>query len=381
MLGALMKTSLAMVVLVAGLACPAGWSRGQDAASPPVSAPSSGPGEASAPASSGSPTYRLGEAGAWQATSVPAPGSDEEVMLRARQFLAENRPRQARSLLDDWLEKAEDRQSPFLAEGYLLRGDAKLAMGREYDALKDYDIEVVSRFPGTPEFVQALEREYEIGKAYLNGLRRKFLGLRIDNAETLGQEIMVRINERLPGSRLAETALITLADYYYQKRELKMASQTYDVFVQLFPQSAERQRAMQRRVYANVARFKGPRYDALGLIEARVLIRDFAQRYPAEAERAGMSDALVARIDESLAAQMLETANWYMTRKDEVSARFTLRRLLVKHPQTVAAQRAIEIMNARGWELVAPRPAPKGQTAPMPAAGPEPVPAPAGGAS
>jgi hypothetical protein len=78
---------------------------------------------------------------------------------------------------------------------------------------------------------------------------------------------------------------------------------------------------------------------------------------------------------------MLETANWYMTRKDEVSARFTLRRLLVKHPQTVAAQRAIEIMNARGWELVAPRPAPKGQTAPMPAAGPEPVPAPAGGAS
>ncbi len=61
-----------------------------------------------------------------------------------------------------------------------------------------------------------------------------------------------------------------------------MAAQTYDVFVQLFPQSAERQRAMQRRVYANVARFKGPRYDALGLIEARVLIRDFAQRYPAE---------------------------------------------------------------------------------------------------
>ncbi|MDX2016724.1 MAG: outer membrane protein assembly factor BamD [Planctomycetota bacterium] len=368
-----MKTSLAIVVLVAGLAVPAGLLRGQNAGdpatTPPPAEPSPAPATDPAPPASGAPAYRLGESGTWVATSAPAPGSDEEAMLRARQLLAENRPRQAMALLDDWLEKAEDRQSPFLAEGYLLRGDAKLALGREYAALKDYDIEVVSRFPGTPEFVQALEREFEIGKAYLNGLRRKFLGLRIDNAETLGQEIMVRINERLPGSRLAETALITLADYYYEKRELKMAAQTYDVFVQLFPQSAERQRAMQRRVYANVARFKGPRYDALGLIEARVLIRDFAQRYPAEAERAGMSDALVARIDESLAAQMLETANWYMTRKDEVSARFTLRRLLVKHPQTVAAQRAIEIMNAKGWELTAPRPAqPTPTTTPGPVA-------------
>lgn len=85
-------------------------------------------------------------------------------------------------------------------------------------------------------------------------------------------------------------------------------------------------------MYANIAKFKGPKYDASGLVEAKYLIRSFSDRYPAEAERAGMNDGLVARLDESAAVQMLEVARWYIRRDDPVSAKLTVREAAAQAP-------------------------------------------------
>jgi outer membrane protein assembly factor BamD (BamD/ComL family) len=154
----------------------------------------------------------------------------------------------------------------------------------------------------------------------------------------------VRIAERLPGSKLAERALLELADYYARVRELRMAVETYDVFVRLFPRSPMRANAMQRRIYATVAQFKGPRYDVRMLKDAQVQIEDFAAEFPAEAQRTGLNDGLVARLDESAATGMLTQAKWYADRDDPVSARLTLVRLVRRHPKTGAAHEALEFI-------------------------------------
>ena len=57
-----------------------------------------------------------------------------------------------------------------------------------------------------------------------------------------------------------------------------------------------------------------------------------------------MTEALVARLDESAAAAMLTTARWYIKRDDPVSARLTLSRLVRRHPRTGAAQEALAVM-------------------------------------
>ncbi|MDX2119141.1 MAG: outer membrane protein assembly factor BamD [Planctomycetota bacterium] len=294
-------------------------------------------------------TYTLDDGRGWVETANPEPGSDEDVIGRARRALAEGRASRAKSLLDDWIENNEFSKSPMLPEAYLRRGDARVALGREDRALYDYE-QVIKEYPGTEQFVIALERELEIGLRYLSGLRRRLWGtFRIEDATSIGEELLLRVQERLPGSRLAERAAIELADYYYRERELRLAADAYDIFVVNYPKSEYLQKAMQRRVFANIARFKGPKYDAGGLLEAQILIRDFAAKYPAQAEETGMNDALVARLDESAAAQMLETARWYFKRKDPVSARLLLTRLVRKHPQTIASGDAIRIMQERGW--------------------------------
>lgn len=123
----------------------------------------------------------------------------------------------------------------------------------------------------------------------------------------------------------------------------------YSIFRQNFPESPRVQRAMLREIEANIARFKGPRYDGSGLLDAKLLIEEYQRQFPADAIRSGITDGLNAWIDESAAQQVLDTARWYMRVNDEPSARFTLARLIRRHPATDAADEALDIMLERGW--------------------------------
>lgn len=324
------------------------------------------------------PEYRLDESGTWQKVASPEAGSDEAVIAAARQHLAEGRPEKAKSVLDPWLEKNGNGDSPLLPQAYLLRGDALTASGNEYKALYDYEQGVILRYPATEEFITAIERELEIGVRYVNGLRYKWLGMRIWDATQIGEELLIRVQERVPNSRLAERAGIELADYYYRNRDLELAGEAYELFLLNYPESAYKMKAMERRVYSAIGQYKGPRYDSSKLLDAQALIRRFANLYPSEAEQAGLNDALVARIDESAAAELLESARWYLKEGDGVSARYTLQRLVAKHPSTAAGTLALDILTERGWLDQKKPPAPKPE-APPPAEQPAPSKTPAPG--
>lgn len=269
---------------------------------------------------------------------------DERQMLRARELLAAETPSQAETLLTKWIDDAVLRGlggSNLAAEALYLRGCAKLAQDSEYDALVDFE-QVVNGFSGSEFFVRSLERELQIAKLYLGGRRRPTVfGLRIDSGIPLAEEIIMRIVERLPGSRLAERALLELGDYYARSRDLRMASEVYDTHLRVFPRSPERPLAMQRLVYSSIAQFKGPNYDTRVLSDAQVQVERFAAEFPAEAQRTGMGDALVARVDESAAQAMLEKGKWYIKRDDPVAAKIFFERLVIRHPRSAAAQEAL----------------------------------------
>lgn len=284
----------------------------------------------------------------WLETRAPEPGTDEHVMAEARRLLAERRPGRARSVLTDWIDEHKRSDNPWLPEAYLLRADARLAQDEEYAALFDLE-RIATDYPGSEQFAEALQREFDIAVRYVNGLRRRFLGVRLENARPTGEELLIRIQERLPGSRLAERAAITLADHYYKRRDLKLAAEMYGIFVVNFPDSDLLDHAKRRQIAANVVRFKGPKYDGSGLLEARLLSEAYRAENPAEAERAGVTAGLLNWIDESEALQRLEIARWYLQTGDEPSARLTLRRLLRAHPESSAAQEAMRLMTARGW--------------------------------
>ena len=293
--------------------------------------------------------FILDPEGEWTAETTAAEGTDEWVMAQAAAFIANDNPDEARELLDDWIERNERTENAWLPRAYRLRGDARVMQHDEYEAIYDYEA-VIRQFPGSEEYETAVVREMEIAQRYLGGLRRKLWGLfRVEPTRRLGEELMIRVQERLPGSRISEDAAIQLAEHYYNTRDLALAKEMFDIFQRNYPESEHAKDALLGQIYANVAQFKGPEYDASGLIEAELLLDRFVRRYPADALRSGIAEGLGSRIDESRAQQMLTTGRWYIDREDPASARFVFTRLLSQHPATNAAQSALRIMERKGW--------------------------------
>ena len=323
---------------------------------------------AASPSFAQSREFTLTPGGTWAKTSEPAPGSDEAIIADARICISKREYAAARRSLDTFIERHEATPNAYLPAAYLLRGDSKLARGKEESALRDYE-KVIQDYPASDEYVKALEREHGIGKAYVNGLRRRLFWIRFDNGEPLGEEILIRVCERLPGSQLAEQSLLDLIDFYYRKPDLKMAATACRIYLGWMrgdegslaslaglspvrrPEGKNEMFAKVRLIQAEVLRFAGPRYNSAPLEDAKLLIAQFANDYPNEAERTGIGDAMAARVDELLAQQMLETAGWYSRRGDDVSARFTYRKLVLKYGQTVAASRAAEILTRERWGM------------------------------
>ena len=81
--------------------------------------------------------------------------------------------------------------------------------------------------------------------------------------------MLYRIQERSPGSPLAERALLRTADYYYNTGQFELASDAYAAYVRSYPRSPNVPRVRLRRAFASYAQFRGTKFDATSLLDAR----------------------------------------------------------------------------------------------------------------
>ena len=276
-------------------------------------------------------------------------GGGAWVISEARRLILDGQEDRAERMMTRWLRDEANAGKAIRARALLVRGDARVADRDEFKALYDYE-ELIREFPESAEFEAAVARELEIGIEYLNGLKRKVWGIRWVDAGDVGVETLIRVQERLPGSDLAERASIELADYFYRERRIELADEAYGLYLENFPDGAHARKAARRRVYTAIARYRGPSYDASMLLDAQVRIRRFRDRFPAEADRRGINEGLIGRLDESLAAQLLNGAEWYLATGEDASARLTLRRLVERYPGTLSAEAARSLLRERGWD-------------------------------
>jgi len=287
------------------------------------------------PVGIGQVSYELGE-GQWHPREAPDPDTPAGEIQAIRRLLAEDRPARAEDLADGWLEQHPDH--PLRVEAMLLRGDAKTAQRHYYRALFDYEA-LIRTYPQSEQYLTALEREFEIARLFVTGTKRRLWGIRFLPADGEGEEMLIRIQERAPGSPLGERASLLLADYYFDQGQMGLATDAYDLFLMNYQNSTRREWAMLRLIQASLARFRGPGFDKTGLLDARERLRRYREAFPAAAERIGAT-ALLARVDESLARHAMVSAKWYRRRGELASAAYLYRRVIAEHPRTAAAQTA-----------------------------------------
>lgn len=302
-------------------------------------------------------TWEAGEDGQWLPVDEPAAsdGAIENPTLdEIEQFLAAGRHRAARKPIIRWIKANSDapdrdRGLFLLAEMYDQAGD-KIRAFYHLDELMDY-------YPSSRLFYPALEKQYAIAGRFVGGYRPRVLGLPLLTAKEQGVEMLFRIQERAPGSPIAERSLLRTADHYYDDSQFDLASDAYAAYVRSYPRSAETPRARLFRAYSSLAQFSGLQFDATPVIDAKAQLEDVRAEYPDLAEQENVADVL-ERIDGILAARVYQTADFYRRTNEPRAAVYNWRYVVENYPDTTEAARAQQqLARMPAWSLELPVPA------------------------
>ena len=275
--------------------------------------------------------------GQWpQIEQGPIQAVSDPTIDRAEQYLSHGETKVARQILFQWEHvhkdsPVRDRCIFLIAQSYYDEDDRILAFY--------YLDEVMDEYPESRLFYPALEKQYQIADAYLSGHKRRFLGMPILPADEEAVEMMYRIQQRSPGSALAEKAMLRTADYYYADRQYDYAADAYAYFVRNYPRSPSVPRARLRQAFALLAQFNDVKFDPTPIIDARAHILDIEQSYPKMADDENLP-AVVQQIDTAFAEKLMSIADYFQRTGSLQGAAYYYEFLIDTYPSSPEANEA-----------------------------------------
>jgi outer membrane assembly lipoprotein YfiO len=273
----------------------------------------------------------------WQQVAEPVEPVEPDPMLdHVERLLDRGEHGAARRRIVRWLR--ENRDSPQRDRGLLLLARAYYQYGDRIRAFYHLD-ELMDQYPESPLFHDALQLQYDIADAFLRGYKMRFLRLPALSAIDEAIEMLYRIQQRSPGSPLAERALLRTADYYFQDGQFELSADAYAAYIRSYPRSPQIPSARLKQAFSNLAQFRGLRYDATPLLNARAQLVDLAAEYPQLAERQNLQ-AIINRIDSTFAERLLYTATFYRRTRQPLGAAYMYQEVIEAYPDSDQARRA-----------------------------------------
>jgi outer membrane assembly lipoprotein YfiO len=311
-------------------------------------------------------TWDYAGGGQWPLARTPGAATtqgqpvENPTLDRAERLLKEKKAGDAESMIVTWVKS--HRTAPDRDRGLFLLAEAYYQQGDRIRAFYQLD-ELLVTYPESKFYYASLEKQYQIADDFLRGAKRKFLGMYLLSATDEAIEMLYRIQERSPGSALAERAMLRTADYYYNTGQFDLASDVYTAYLRAYPRSPEVPRVTLRRAFSAYAQFHGVRFDSTPLIEARAQFEDIKIRYPEMAEEENVQRFIDA-INDTLARKLLVTADFYRRTGHPVAAVYTYREVVQVYPNTKESRSAEDALRKMPPAALATAP-PKATTAPF----------------
>lgn len=272
-------------------------------------------------------------AGASNATTRSA---DSATLDRVAELIVGNKNQEAFKLDVKWL--LAHKTDPQRDRALFMAARALYQYGDRIKAYYYLD-ELMDECPDSHLFAQALELQYDIANAYLEGYKRRFCGVPMFHAYEEAIEMLFRIQQRSPGSPLAEKALLRTANWYYNDRQYDFAADTYATYIRTYPRSPDIPRIKLRRAYATYAQFRGPKFDATPVIDAREQLREIVFMYPELAAEENIP-SMLEQLDRNLARKLYWTGDFYRRTNDPRGAAYTFKYLAKAYTNTDEAEQA-----------------------------------------
>jgi len=230
-----------------------------------------------------------------------------------------------------------------------MKAEMFFARGKYTKGVRGYD-DFLSKYPESEFHEAAMDREFAIATAYLSGERRTVLGIfRIRGYEE-GEKIMDRIIDRSGNTPMAERAALAVAKGYEKRGKFNEAYQRWSEISSRWPTGQMGKDALLAMARCKHAAYRGPKYDASGLVSAKSYYENFRERYPKDAGEIGVDEKL-RQINEQLAYKQFETGQYYQRTGSEEPAGFYYRMVTANWPQSTAA-RMVENMKSQGAKQI-----------------------------
>jgi outer membrane assembly lipoprotein YfiO len=280
--------------------------------------------------------------GRWEQVSAQvAQATPDPALDQIEQLISVNQPNAARKLALQWLKT--NKSSPNRDRALFLLAEAYFRLGDRIWSFYQYD-ELLDNYAESRLYYPALQRQYDIADAFLRGFKRKFLWMRILGAEEEAVEMLYRIQQRSPGSPIAEKALLRTADYYYSDGQYDLAADVYAAYARSYPRSSVIQTVRLRQAFSYYAQFRGVRFDPTPMTDARAQLVDLIKEYPEMARQENLP-AFIERIDATFARKLYVTANYFERVHEPKAMAYYYQYLVKTYPNSPEADKARKILS------------------------------------
>jgi outer membrane protein assembly factor BamD len=252
-------------------------------------------------------TWRLGTNQQWQKSTDSNESSFATVASEAKQLVSNGKAGKAKKAYEN-LQK----NFPEVAgEDYndYVKAELLYAKRKFPEAAKAYQ-DFIDKYPESSLRQSALERQYQIGSAFMNGQKRTVLKIFKLHAYEEGTEIMNSIADTAGDAPIAKRAIETLAQSNEKRGAYEEAYKAWSDASTRWPTGETGKESLLGMARSLEKDYRGSKFDSKVLESSKSYYSQYIDRYPDTAAQMGLSDKLT-KLDNQMAEKELVVAQYY----------------------------------------------------------------------
>jgi len=180
----------------------------------------------------------------------------------------------------------------------------------DYDKAFNAYSTYLQKYPKGEDFESVVESMFKIAKLFLEGEKKKLLGVKIASSMERAKEMFTEIVKRAPYSRWAPLAQFNIGQALEKQGKYPEAIAAYTVVTSRYPTDAIADDAQYQIGYVRLQEHKQGSYDQAGASKAREAFEDFAHRFP-ESEKVPQARENMKQLEGGAARGQLDIARFY----------------------------------------------------------------------
>ncbi|MEQ1860212.1 MAG: outer membrane protein assembly factor BamD [Chthoniobacteraceae bacterium] len=198
----------------------------------------------------------------------------------------------------------------------IFAGKSQRKVGRILEAAGEYDSAYeaytlyLTKYPKGEDFEGVVESMFNIAKLFLEGEKKKILGVKIASSMERAQQMFEGIVRRAPFSKWAPLSQFNAGQALEKMGKYSEAIAAYSVVVSKYPADDVADDAQYQIGYVRLKQYREGSYDQAGAQKAREAFEDFINRYP-ESEKVAQAQENMKALEGGSTKGTLDVAKFY----------------------------------------------------------------------